>query len=142
MTLTHIYNIRNKVVSSVQSNTAKNCTNFSSHKSFKSRIKQMVTVSLIKISMITGEVFAGDKRLKSKASSGRKKEAAFETISLSNALPDGVPQFPLPDLIPSNPPVPSAPFLMPPVAPAIPDLLGSASSSALKQKTGFIQIIR
>jgi hypothetical protein len=65
----------------------------------------------------------------------------FETISLSNALPDVVPSFPLPDLVPSNPPVPSAPPLMLPIAPAIPYLLGSTSSNAPKQKTGFMQII-
>lgn len=41
----------------------------------------------------------------------------------------------------SNPPAPSASSLMPPIAPAIPYLLGSASSNAPKQKTGFMQII-
>jgi hypothetical protein len=135
MSILYHYNIRNAVVVSVQDNTAKNCTNFSSHKSFKSRIKQVATVSLIFLSMVTGEIFAGDKLPKSKASSGRKKGATFETISLSNALPDVVPSFPLPDLVPSAPP------LMPPVAPAIPDLLGSASSNAPKHNTGFMRII-
>ncbi|WP_341789714.1 hypothetical protein [Rickettsia endosymbiont of Polydrusus tereticollis] len=138
MNLTYLDNIRNKLVASVQNNTTQYCTNFSNHKSLKSRLKQVATVSLIFLSMVTGEVFAGDKLPKSKASAGRKKEATFETISLSNALPDVVPSFPLPDLVPSNPPVPS----MPPVAPEILCLLGSASSNAPKQKTGFMRIIR
>jgi hypothetical protein len=141
MSIQYHYNICNEVVS-VQGNTTNNSTNFSNYKSLKSRLKQVATVSLIFLSMVTGEVFAGDKLPKSKASAGRKKEATFETISLSNALPDVVPSFPLPDLVPSNPPVPSAPPLMPPVAPAIPYLLGSASSNAPKQKTGFMRIIR
>ncbi|HJD66840.1 MAG TPA: hypothetical protein LFV91_07520, partial [Rickettsia endosymbiont of Bembidion nr. Transversale] len=49
-------------------------TNFSKHKSLSTRLKQVATVSLIFLSMVTGEVFAGDKRPKSKASSGRKQE--------------------------------------------------------------------
>ncbi|MFP3011464.1 MAG: hypothetical protein ACEY3D_00175 [Rickettsia sp.] len=118
MTISYIYNIRNEVVSVPQSNTINNYTNFSSHKSFSTRIRQVATVSLIFLSMITGEVFAGDKLPKSKASSGRKKEATFEDIHLISSLPDVVPQFPLPDLVPKNPPVPSAPpmeDIVPPV---------------------------
>ncbi|HJD66722.1 MAG TPA: hypothetical protein LFV91_06865 [Rickettsia endosymbiont of Bembidion nr. Transversale] len=42
-------------------------TNFSKHKSLRTRFKQVATVSLIFLSMVTGEVFAGDKRPKSKA---------------------------------------------------------------------------
>jgi hypothetical protein len=137
MNLTYISHIRNEVVFG-QGNTTEYCEHFSRKKSLKTRIKQVATVSLIFLSMVTGEVFAGDKLPKSKASAGRKKEATFETISLSNALPDVVPSFPLPDLVPSNPPVPS----MPPVAPEIPCLLGSASSNAPKQNTGFMRIIR
>ncbi|ALN41912.1 hypothetical protein ASQ44_07480 (plasmid) [Rickettsia rhipicephali] len=141
MSIQYHYNICNILVVPEQDNTTKYCTNFPNHKSFKSRIKQVAAVSLIFLSMITGEVLAGDKLPKSKASSCRKKEATFEVIHLSNNLPDVVLQLPLPDLIPSNPPAPSAPSLMPPIAPAIPYLLGSVSSNAPKQKTGFMQII-
>ncbi|WP_085065837.1 hypothetical protein [Rickettsia peacockii] len=61
MTISYIYNIRNEVVVFAQSNTTNNYTNFSNRKSFKSRIKQVATISLIFLSMVTGEVFAGDK---------------------------------------------------------------------------------
>ncbi|WP_341791198.1 autotransporter domain-containing protein [Rickettsia endosymbiont of Gonocerus acuteangulatus] len=115
MTLSYIYNIRNEVLST-QNNTTNNYTNFPKHKSFRSRIKQVATVSLIFLSMITGEVFAGDKRPKSKASSGRKQEVTFESINLSSSLPDVVPTLPLPDLI-SNPPV------IPPPLPPLPDIV-------------------
>ncbi|WP_155980555.1 hypothetical protein [Rickettsia bellii] len=136
-------------------------TNFSNHKSFRSRIKQVATVSLIFLSMVTGEVFAGDKRPKSKANASRKQEATFESTHLSNNLPDVVPQFPLPDLIPSNPPVtppppmPPLPDIVPPVilpdlvpvppappmAPNMPDLVSDAAPKT-KQKSGFITAMK
>ncbi|MGX6959675.1 MAG: autotransporter domain-containing protein [Rickettsia endosymbiont of Pentastiridius leporinus] len=130
---------------------------------FKSRIKQVATVSLIFLSMVTGEVFAGDKRPKSKASSGRKQEVTFEAITLSNNLPDVVPQLPLPDLIPSNPPVtppppppmPPLPDIVPPVilpdvvpippapsmASSMTDLVSDATPQ-IKQKSGFLAAMK
>ncbi|MCC8418817.1 MAG: hypothetical protein LN590_04550 [Rickettsia endosymbiont of Glossina mortisans submortisans] len=160
MTLSYINNIRNEVVSA-QSNTTNNYTNFSKYKSLKSRVKQVATVSLIFLSMVTGEVFAGDKRPKSKASSGRKQEVTFEYTYLSNNLPDVVPQLPLPDLIPSNPPVtppppPPLPYIVPPAilpdvvpvppAPHIslsqPHLLSDAGGSTSSTKSTLLQSIR
>ncbi|KHO02163.1 hypothetical protein JS61_08030 (plasmid) [Rickettsia felis] len=152
MNILYPYNIRNAVVVSAQSNTTDNYTDFSNHKSFRISIKQVATVSLIFLSMITGEVFAEDKRLKSKASAGRKKEATFETISLSSSLPDVILQFPLPDLIPSNPPVPSAPpmpdIVPPDVVPNPPTMPSPASlpmpdlDNIIKHKTGFMQAMK
>ncbi|EER20749.1 MULTISPECIES: autotransporter outer membrane beta-barrel domain-containing protein [spotted fever group] len=142
-------------------------TNFSNHKSFRSRIKQVATVSLIFLSMVTGEVFAGDKKPKSKAKPSRKQEVTFESTHLSNNLPDVVPQLPLPDLIPSNPPVtppppppmPPLPDIVPqfplpdvvqvsltppapPMAPSMPDLLSDAGSSKSNKKSALFDSIR
>ncbi|WP_017443558.1 hypothetical protein [Rickettsia gravesii] len=119
---------------------------------------RVATVSLIFLSMITGEVFAGDKLPKSKANTSRKKEVTFEAIALSNNLLDVVSQLPLPDLIPSNPPVtpPPMPDIVPPVilpdvvpvhpAPPMalsqPDLLSDAGSSKSDKKTALLQSIR
>ncbi|HJD66698.1 MAG TPA: hypothetical protein LFV91_06735, partial [Rickettsia endosymbiont of Bembidion nr. Transversale] len=91
------------------------------------------------------------------ASSGKKQEATFESIHLSSALPDVVPTFPLPDLIPSNPPVtppppPPMPDIVPPVilpdvvpvppmAPSMPDLLSDATPQ-IKPKSGFIAAMK
>lgn len=160
MTLSYIQNIRNALVASVQSNTTNNYTNFPKHKLFRLRIKQVATVSLIFLSMVTGEVFAGDKRPKSKASSGRKQEVTFESINLSSSLPDVVPQLPLPDLIPSTPPVtpppPPLPDIVPPVilpdvvpvppAPPMvlsqPHLLSDTGNSTSSTKSTLLQSIR
>jgi len=82
MTISYIYNIRNEVVASARSNTTNNYNNFTHHKSLSTRLKQVATISLIFLSMVTGEVFAGDKRPKSKASSGKKKEVTRVSESL------------------------------------------------------------
>lgn len=141
-------------------------TNFSKHKSLRTGLKQVATVSLIFLSMVTGEVFAGDKRPKSKAKPSRKQEATFAVTYLSNNLPDVVPQFPLPDLIPSNPPVtppppppmPPLPDIVPqlplpdvvqvssappapPMAPSMPDLVSDAAPET-KQQSGFIAAMK
>ncbi|MGX8190135.1 autotransporter domain-containing protein [Rickettsia conorii] len=116
------------------------------------------------LSMVTGEVFAGDKKPKSKASSGRKHEVTFESINLSSSLPDVVPTLPFPDLIPSNPPVnpppppPMPPLLdivppvilpdvvpvppAPPMALSQPHLLSDAGSSKSDKKSALFQSIR
>lgn len=130
MNLTYLYNIRNEVVASAAGNTAENSTHFSNYTSFRSRIKKISTVSLIFLSMVTEEVFAGDKLPKSKASARQKKEATFESISLSSSLPDVIPQFLLPDLVPSNPPVTPPPPPLPDIVPPIlPDLVPSVPST-------------
>ena len=105
--------------------------------------------------------------LHKEASSGQQKEYTFEATYLSNNLPDVVPTLPLPDLIPSNPPVtppppppmPPLPSIVPPVilpdvvpvrpapptppmAPSMPDLLSDAGSSKSNKKTALLQSIR
>jgi tetratricopeptide (TPR) repeat protein len=93
--------------------------------------------------------------------SGQQKDSTFEAIALSNNLPDIVPQLPLPDLVPSHPPVtppppPPLPDIVPPVilpdvvpvppaSPAVamalsqPDLVSDAGSN---KKTALLQSIR
>ncbi len=123
MTISYIYNIRNEVVVFAQNNTTVHFTNFAKHESLRTRLKQVAAVSLIFLSMVTGEVFAGDKRPKSKANASRKQEATFTVTYLSNNLPDVVADFPLPDLIPSNPPVTPPPPPMPPLPDIVPPVI-------------------
>jgi hypothetical protein len=134
-----------------------------------SRVASIMLLSLGVLATVV-EVKASDSiELQKEASSGQQKEYKFEAINLSNNLPDVVPSFPLPDVVPlepSNPPIPSAPPMpdivppvvlpdvvpvplappapppMPPVAPPMPDLLGDASSSMPKQKTGFMAAMK
>lgn len=133
------------------------------HQSKFRKISRVASIMLLSLGFLATavEVEASDSiELQKKASSGQQKDSTFEAIHLSNNLPDVIPQLPLPDLIPSNPPIippppPPMPDIVPPVilpdvvpvppapsmASSMPDLVSDATPQ-IKQKSGFLAAMK